>query len=103
MSPPSVPDAAAATPEDPTLEEVAMFYVTTFIGNVASATTELAQHNATTLEQSLDAALHGDYTAGRLAHDTALLWAGGVRFATRLFSVGAPAEPIVHRVDQGPA
>jgi hypothetical protein len=84
-----------APPEDNTLEDVAMFLVTTFVHNAAGAAAEMVQQTATAFEDSLAAALRGEYSASRLAKDSALLWARNVQFVTRLFSVGAPTEPLV--------
>jgi hypothetical protein len=89
--PTNPPVAPAPTPEDPTLEDVAMFLVATFIQNAAGAAVEMVQQTATAFEDSLDTALHGDYTANRLAKDSALLWARNVDFITRLFSPGSPS------------
>jgi hypothetical protein len=89
------PVAPAPPPEDPTLEDVALFLVATFIRNAAGAAVEMVQQTATAFEESLDTALHGNYTANRLAKDSALLWARNVEFITRLFSAGSPTEPPV--------
>jgi hypothetical protein len=89
------PVAQAPTPEDPTLEDVAMFLVATFVQNAAGAAVEMVQQTATAFEKSLDTALHGKYTANHLAKDSALLWARNVEFITRLFSAGSPNEPLV--------
>lgn len=85
------PVAPAPTPEDRTLEDVAMFLVTTFVQNAAGATVEMVQQTATAFEKSLDSAVHGNYSANCLAKDTALLWARNVDFITRLFSAGSPS------------
>jgi hypothetical protein len=89
------PGAPVPPPEDPTLEDVATFLVTTFVQNAAGAAIEMVQQTATAFEESLDSALHGNYTASRLAKDSALLWARNVEFITRLFSAGSPTEPLV--------
>jgi hypothetical protein len=88
-------DAPAPTEMDKTVEDVAMFLVTTFVQNAAGAAAEMAKQTATAVEDSLHAALDGEYSASRLVKDAALLWARNVQFVTRLFSVGAPAEPLV--------
>jgi hypothetical protein len=88
-------DVPAPTDAGNTVEEVAMFLVTTFIQNAAGAAAEMVEQTAEAVEDSLGAALRGEYSASRLAKDSALLWARNVQFVTRLFSVGAPTEPLV--------
>jgi hypothetical protein len=89
------PVAPAPPPEDPTLEDVALFLVATFIRNAAGAAVEMVQQTATAFKESMNTALDGKYTSGHLAKDSALLWARNVKFLTRLFSVGSPTEPLV--------
>jgi hypothetical protein len=88
-------DAPASTDVDNTVEDVAMFLVTSFIQNAAGAAAEMVEQTAAAVEDSLGAALRGEYSASRLAKDSALMWARNVQFVTRLFSVGAPTEPLV--------
>jgi hypothetical protein len=101
--PPGAPDegpgswqetAPPPTDVDSTVEEVALYLVTTFVQNAAGATAEMVEQTAAAVEESLGAALRGEYSASRLAKDSALLWARNVQFVTRLFSVGAPTEPV---------
>ena len=88
-------NAPVPTDVDNTVEDVAMFLVTSFIQNAAGAAAEMVEQTAAAVEDSLGAALRGEYSASRLAKDSALLWARNVQFVTRLFSVGAPAEPLL--------
>jgi hypothetical protein len=87
--------APAPTDVDNTVEDVAMFLVTTLVHNAAGAATEMVEQTAAAVEDSLGAALRGEYSASRLAKDSALLWARNVQFVTRLFSLGAPAATSV--------
>jgi hypothetical protein len=89
--PKTPPGAPVPPPEDPTLEDVATFLVTTFVHNAAGAAIEMVQQTATAFEKSLDTAIHGNYSANCFAKDTALLWARNVDFITRLFSPGSPS------------
>jgi hypothetical protein len=88
-------DAPDPTDADNTVEDVAMFLVTTFIQNAAGAAVGIVEQTAAAVEDSLGAALRGEYSASRLAKDSALLWARNVEFVTRLFAVGAPTEALV--------
>jgi hypothetical protein len=87
-------DAPAPTDADWTVEDVAMFLVTTFIQNAAGAAVGIVEQTAAAVEDSLGAALRGEYSASRLAKDSALLWARNVEFVSRLFSVGSPTEAL---------
>ena len=89
-SPPSPPPD-----EDSTLVDEAAYFVTTFVQNAASAAVEMIERTATSFDESLHTALNGNYKASCLAKDSALLLARNVKFITRLFAVGAPAEPLV--------
>jgi len=76
--------------QDPPLEEVALFFVTSFVHNAADATAEWLQDGARAFDASLNKALAGKYTSSDLAKDSAALWARSVRHALRLLPTPAP-------------
>ena len=102
-------DGSGAQPSDPqapgdvdnVLEDIPTFLVTRFVENATCAAVDFLHCTNAAFEDSLNTALAGNYTAGRLAKDTAALWARNLRFASRLFSVGAPGEPTTGPTDEG--
>ena len=93
MSTDETPRAENSSAEDPTREELASLFVTSFVHNATAATTDWLQDGAKAFEASLSKALAGTYTASDLAKDSAALWARSVKHALRMLTPG-PGEVV---------
>jgi hypothetical protein len=88
MSTDETPRGKNSSAEDPTREELASLFVTSFVHNATTATADWLLDGAKAFEASLNKALAGTYTASDLAKDSAALWARSVKHALRMLTPG---------------